>query len=444
MPLAALNDAPRLSSQVKHHKLKWLYKYFEAAFPAVSSSEEYRTFCSQNPWLFHYALFKALKDEYGGKHWEDWPYDRQSPEKCTADPKAINFHRFLQFHAYRQLEKAKAHATSRGVFFKGDLPILLSPDSADVWANRSLFDLSDSAGAPPDYYNPLGQKWGFPLIRWDEMRKANFGWWKERLRMASRLFHIYRLDHVIGFFRIWAIHSDELPAEGHFVPADPNLWGMQGREILEMMIQTSPLLPMAEDLGAMIPEIVHETLHELGICGTKVMRWAKNGDSYLPFQEYDPLSLTTVSTCDSETLDEWWETLPEEAARYAAFKHWAYEPKLSREHHLALLYDSHHTASLFHINLLQEYLALFSRACLAASRRRADQHSGDASADELDLPLQAVSRNNRLASRSGPRHERSHPNVIQKSRICQGYRPDGDQKFAARSSLALTRKAVAG
>jgi len=359
---APFNELARLPHfEVRHQKLQWLYRYFERVFPEVKTSKEYQTFLEQNPWLHFYSLFKACKDEYGGKNWREWPQEKQSPDHCTANPKSIDLHCFLQFLAFQQMEKVKRYAEANNILIKGDIPILLSPDSADVWAHRPLFNMKYVAGAPPDYYNHLGQKWGFPLFNWEEMRNTHFSWWKQRLQTASRLFHIYRIDHVVGFFRIWAIREQDKPAQGQYFPTDHHQWGRQGKEILEMMIDASPMLPMAEDLGN-IPDIVFETLHKLGICSTKVIRWCRHWESdgrFIPLQEYDPISLTTVSTPDSEPLQLWWKSQSAEASKYAEFKHWTYEPALAFWQQKEILYDAHHSPSIFHINLLQEYLALF-------------------------------------------------------------------------------------
>ena len=128
-----------------------------------------------------------------------------------------------------------------------------------------------------------------------------------------------------------------------------------------MMLASSNMLPIAEDLGDVPPE-VRVCLSELGICGTKVMRWERYWEkdkSFIPFKDYPPLSMTCVSTHDSRTLQLWWSDFPDEAKDYAAFKHWTYSPTLTVEQRKEILWDSHHTPSLFHINLLQEYLALF-------------------------------------------------------------------------------------
>ena len=356
---ASFNALDRIPQhEVKHQKLEWLFLYFEKNF---SPSADFQKFVKENPWLHDYALFKACKDEFGNKYWGEWPKDKQSPATCKADPKEINFHCFLQYVAFKQLEKAKLYAASQGILLKGDIPILVSPDSADVWANRHLFNLDLCAGAPPDLYAPLGQKWGFPLFNWDEMRKTHFAWWQTRLNVAQKFYHLYRIDHVVGFFRIWAIRKQDKAKQGKFLPEDEHLWGPQGRELLEMMLDDSPLLPIAEDLGV-IPQVVYQTLAEFGIPGTKVMRWQRRWDSdggFIDPKDYPPISLTTISTPDMEPLSLWWEKLPQEASRLAEFKHWTYHPKLEQWQRKELLKDSHHSASFFHINLLQEYLALF-------------------------------------------------------------------------------------
>ncbi|HSX25565.1 MAG TPA: 4-alpha-glucanotransferase [Chlamydiales bacterium] len=341
-------------NEVRHRKIEWLHRYFERISPNPIKNEA---------WLQTYALFKSLKDEYGGKSWQDWPISSQTPNPKDLEKyrRSIDFHCFLQSLCFSQLKKVHDYATQRGIFLKGDIPILLSPDSADVWAHRSLFQLDLVAGSPPDYYTPLGQKWGFPLFNWEEMRRTHFSWWKQRLQMAEQFYHLYRIDHVVGFFRIWAIPADKKPTEGHFVPSDPHLWEGQGRELLEMMISASSLLPIAEDLGT-IPTRVRSTLREYGICGTRVIRWERHweGDrSYIPFHLYDPFSLTTVSTADTEPLLLWWKNHPDEAIPLAHLKQWSYQPTLTHEQQFELLRDAHHTPSYFHINLLQEYLSLF-------------------------------------------------------------------------------------
>lgn len=348
-PFQSCRNSTRLCRrEVKTLKLEWLRAYFETVFSSLSQTASYRDFIASTPWLLEYSHFIANKSAFQDKHWKDWPANPQ------PDREEIDFHNFLQYLCFSQLEKVRAKANSHSLFLIGDTPYLLSPDSADVWAHRSLFQLDFSAGAPPDQYNVLGQDWGFPLFDWDAMRSDHYAWWKRRLSTIAKLYHIYRIDHVVGFFRIWAIAKGCLPSEGSFIPADPAKWIQQGREILEMMIDFCPLLPLAEDLGT-IPLAVYPVLKELGICGTRVLRW----QGFTPYDLYEPFSMTTVSTPDMEPLPLWWQKFPDEALAFCAFKKWEYAPVLTPERQVQILRDAHHTSSYLHINLLQEYLFSF-------------------------------------------------------------------------------------
>lgn len=346
-PLTSQNRIPY--SEVLQKKLIWLRSYFQRHFSTVAQTPAYQTFLKENPWLNSYARFKAYKEMFDHKNWSDWPKVLPQP-----DTHLIDFYTFLQYLAFSQMKKVHDYAAARNLFLKGDMPILISPDSADVWAHPHLFRLDMRVGAPPDYYNAQGQAWGFPLIDWEAMRRDQFSWFHQRLKLFSHFFDIYRIDHVIGFFRIWAIPRGKKATEGTFLPADRALWAPQGRELLQMLLHHSPLLPIAEDLGV-VPEEVYPILKELGICGTKVIRWHQN----TPLDQYEPFSLTTVSTPDMAPLELWWKRFPQEAIPFATSKHWPYHPILSASHRLEILRDAHHTSSYFHINLLGEYLALF-------------------------------------------------------------------------------------
>lgn len=353
--------------EVLTHKLSWLHAYFDDVGEKILASKELETFIEDNPWVEPYGLFKALQDRLGGTSWTDWPQELCSPS--SKDIKTLikrywsetSFYIVLQFLSASQLQKVKEYANSKGVFLMGDFPLLMSRESVDVWQFPEFFDPTLSGGAPPDYYNPAGQNWGFPLYRWDHLEKKNYSWWKQRLKCAESFFDIIRLDHVVGFFRIWGIPHSRLPREGHFIPEDESKWGTQGKELLTMLASSTPMLPIAEDLGT-VPDITRACLKELGICGTKVMRWErewKEDRRFIPIQYYFPVSITCISTHDSETLTLWWKNFPEEAKDYADFKHWAYTPELTSAQREEILWDSHHTSSLFHVNLLQEYFALF-------------------------------------------------------------------------------------
>ncbi|MFC2049058.1 4-alpha-glucanotransferase [Chlamydiota bacterium] len=359
--------------RVKYHivrelKFAFLRDYFSRVYAELSQTPAYRNFVQENQfWLQSYALFKALKEINFWKNWEEWPTLMKGPSSqgyqdlLREHKDACDFHSFVQYLCFQQFERVKKYATEKGVFLKGDIPILISKDSADVWHNRHYFLHHLAAGAPPDMYSRDGQYWGFPIYDWEEMSKNDYVWWKQRLQLASHLYHLYRIDHVVGFFRIWAIGPNKPAREGSFLPADSAEWIPQGRKLMEMMLTTAPILPIGEDLG-LVPDEVKECLHSLGICGTKVMRWERrwNEDGgFIPVEAYPAMTMTTVSTHDSDTLQLWWRHFPKEAKLFADYKGWPYTPFLTSEYQEQILRDSHHSGSLFHINLLQEYLALF-------------------------------------------------------------------------------------
>jgi 4-alpha-glucanotransferase len=360
------------TSRVKYHivrelKFALLREYFSRIYDDFARTPDYKTFLEQNKWIKSYALFKSLKEEQLWKNWEDWPNQLKSPSEqgyndlLEEHKEACHFHAFLQYLSYKQFEEVKKFANQCSVLIKGDIPILISRDSADVWRVRHNFLLHQAAGAPPDMYSRDGQYWGFPIYDWEELEKHNYDWWKDRLQIASHLYHLYRIDHVVGFFRMWAISIGKPAKEGSFVPSNEEEWIPHGRKLMEMMIRTAPILPIGEDLGLVPPE-VKQCLYDLGICGTKMMRWEKRWETdggFIPIDEYQPMTMSTVSTHDSDTLQLWWRHFPKEAKQFSEFKGWDYKPFLTLERHKQILYDCHHSSSLFHINLLQEYLALF-------------------------------------------------------------------------------------
>jgi 4-alpha-glucanotransferase len=367
--LDRLNRSPRVDySKVRKLKEGILRQYYKDQGTQIKQSDVYEQFIASNPWLQSYSLFKVLKIERNWQSWEEWPERLKNPSTETLaqlgelHQHEVDFHHFVQFLCFEQLKEVKESAESAHVFLKGDIPILINRESADVWEHRHLFILDKTAGAPPDMYSEKGQKWGFPLYNWTAAERQDYTWWKQRLKVASQLYHIYRLDHIVGFFRIFAIPSEKEPKDGFFLPQDESTWLEHGRKILAMMIENSPMLPIGEDLG-IIPNEVRPFLKTMGICGTKVMRWERFWNTpqqqYIPVDEYDPESMTTVSTHDSDTLGGWWKNHPQEAQKYCEFKNWHYSPNLSYELLFRILKDSHHSGSLFHINLLQEYLALF-------------------------------------------------------------------------------------
>ena len=355
-----------LYSQVLCEKLKWLRKYVKMMGASIAQDPQYQAFIQKNEWLLDYALFKVLKEKNHNQVWHKWEAKEKNLNKTQRLKLSqtyaveIEFCCIVQYLCFTQLKKVKAHAEQKGVFLKGDIPILVSPDSVDVWAFQEFFDLTHMAGSPPNTFDPKGQIWKFPLYNWKAMEKNLFKWWQKRIELAAEYFHIYRIDHILGFFRIWGIPNGETADKGHFIPTEPGLMEAQGRKLLKTLISFSDMLPIGEDLGDP-PPFVRECMQEYGIPGTKIFRryrkW-KTDRSFVPFEDYTPISISSVSTHDLETVWLWWKNFPKEAAAYAAFKKWTYSPNLTPDQQFEILWDNHHSGSLFHVNLLQEYLAL--------------------------------------------------------------------------------------
>jgi 4-alpha-glucanotransferase len=349
---------------LRHKKNQWLHKYFDKTFDAISSTHHYLTFIKQNTWLDNYGLFRILKEDTNYEMWYNWNNDIKNitPKKALKlleqHKNRINFYLFLQYLCYLQMEQVKTYATTTKVLIKGDIPILINRDSVDVWENKAIFDLSHSAGCPPDDFSVGGQNWGFPIYNWEALKKNDYAWWRRRLNVATALYHLYRIDHVVGLFRIWAILPNETPIEGRYLPKNPSMWGIQGHDHLEMLLHASQMLPIAEDLG-LIPKVTYTTIKKLGICGTKVMRWQKHFGRYLKLSKYEKLSVTTLSTHDITLLGQWWEDNKKEAKKLSKFYQCKHTKTLTSSVRKKILIGAHSTSSLFHINLLQEYLALY-------------------------------------------------------------------------------------
>lgn len=225
---------------VYDEKMKYYKAIYKAEKDAVFSSAEFKEFFRKNSeWLVPYAVFCYLRDKNGTPHFYDWkkysvykPKDVERLSQPSAkEYEGIAFHYFLQFHLDKQLAEAVNYAHSKGVALKGDIPIGISPDSVDAWTNPELFNLNSSAGAPPDDFSISGQNWGFPTYNWDVMEKDGFRWWKRRFCKMADYFDAYRIDHILGFFRIWQMPKSAVwGLTGHFSPAMPysmqDLWNM--------------------------------------------------------------------------------------------------------------------------------------------------------------------------------------------------------------------------
>jgi len=416
----------------------------------------------QNSWVKQYAVYRRLKEANGGKSWKSWEAHRTVTaldiDDLWKDKSLLAEHLFwvwLQQNLDTQFSNAAKKISDLGIVLEGDLPILMNEDSCDVWAHPEIFNQELSAGAPPDMYSPEGQNWGFPIYNWESQELDNYSWWRKRLAVAAKYYKAYRIDHVLGFFRIWASSRDDYnSALGRYVPytavttgdlkklgydkgrirwltqphiptgelldalrdnwgsvfndaevkaaADKifskaleqvnnedlwlfkkkikgekdiynmdinpaihkflirkwqdrmfieyekgkffpvwyfrnsrayaslsenekkemeallekrrvkseRIWEAQGKKLLSVLVESSTMLPCAEDLGA-VPACVPKVLKKLNILGLRVVRWFRDWDRenqpYIPLEDYPQLSVCTPAVHDSSTVREWWE-----------------------------------------------------------------------------------------------------------------------------------------
>lgn len=214
--------------RVNRAKDEFTRKLFDQQGEAEMTSPEFKKFIKNNTeWLKPYAAFCVLRDRYRTADmsaWEEYSvYDPDIIEKFISRHRhEIDYVYYIQYHLDKQLRDARDYAHSLGVAIKGDIPIGISRNSVDAWIHPELFNLDCSAGAPPDDFSIMGQNWGFPTYNWDVMARDGYAWWKQRFRKMAEYFDVYRIDHVLGFFRIWQIPLNALHGLlGYFNPAMP-------------------------------------------------------------------------------------------------------------------------------------------------------------------------------------------------------------------------------
>ena len=204
-----------------------LRKIFDNRYDDLKKDKVLLRWVDDNAWAKSYCIYCTLKAQNDERSWKDWKTFRDPTAKDIEKlwkkfEKDNLFQAWMQFEAEKQFSAAVAEVSRMGVRIKGDIPILINEDSADVWADRKYFSLDDRAGAPPDMFSYSGQNWGFPTYRWDVIEKDDFEWWRRRLDQASKFYHAYRIDHVLGFFRIWSIPQTETTGIlGYFNPCVP-------------------------------------------------------------------------------------------------------------------------------------------------------------------------------------------------------------------------------
>lgn len=304
-------------------------------------------------WLEDYALFRTLMEQHGTECWDRWPEEQSTAAKAKtwlagqsasfrrAFELRMRFFMYVQWLAFTQWRELKLHCDRRGVALMGDIPFGVSYYSADVFAHPELFDLRWSGGAPPEilfkddlFTQKWGQNWGIPLYRWQAMEADGYAWWRMRVSKVREMFHLFRIDHVLGFFRIYSFpwrperngeflplsHEEAAARTGgelpHFIERDdstPENRGAnyhQGRRILEVLGETvGQNRLVGEDLGQ-VPDYVRPCLNDLGIAGFKIPQWERKHDGWLvdgPY--YQRLAVTTYATHDHPPLKVLWSNL---------------------------------------------------------------------------------------------------------------------------------------
>ncbi len=225
-----LNALPQIDyERMNNAKLAYLHELFAQEGSKMMKTEAFKTFFEQNKdWLVPYAAFCHYRDMYGTASFTEWPdhktfteKERESMSKTTTKIyKEVAFWYFVQFNLDQQMHAAHAYARKQRVILKGDIPIGISRDGVEAWVEPKYFNLNGQAGAPPDAFSADGQNWGFPTYNWDVMLADGCQWWVRRFRKMAEYFDAYRIDHVLGFFRIWEIpmpHKSGLM--GQFSPA---------------------------------------------------------------------------------------------------------------------------------------------------------------------------------------------------------------------------------
>jgi len=282
--------------------------------------EDFEDFLNaEGAWLDDYALYAVLRRELKTGAWTEWPEPlrRRDPqalgEVSARHQRAVAIERVLQFAFSLQWDLLQKAAARSAIRILGDVAIFVNMDSADVWVHPEIFELDEDlqpiriAGVPPDYFSKTGQRWGNPLYRWDVLAARGFNWWIDRIRRATRLYDIVRLDHFRGFEAYWAIPAEEKTAvKGEWVKGP----GTELFRALENALGPLPLV--AEDLGMITPE-VEALRRELGLPGMKVLQFGfanKGAHIHLPHR-FDRLTAVYTGTHDNNTTQGWWQTASE-------------------------------------------------------------------------------------------------------------------------------------
>lgn len=296
------------------------------AYARAGLGEEIAAFREEHrDWLPDYALYRALKGRFGGEPWNRWPPGLARREEGALAEAGrelaaeVEFHEFAQYLFDEHWGEVRRAARRAGVEIVGDIPIFVSHDSADVWANQELFHLdapgepSVVAGVPPDYFSETGQLWGNPLYDWERVAEEGYEWWVRRVRRALGLYDAVRVDHFRGFSAHWEIPAGaESAKEGRWVEGP----GAKLFRRLEKELGELPII--AEDLGEITAEV--EALRDgLGLPGMKVLQFGFSGpdNHFLPHNYGHENWVVYTGTHDNDTIAGWWRAAPQADREFA-------------------------------------------------------------------------------------------------------------------------------
>jgi 4-alpha-glucanotransferase len=309
---------------LKHEVLRRACEHFERTewksdSPRAARFREYIE--AQGWWLDEYALYRALHAHHGERPWSEWPApirDREPDaviEARVALDEDVRYRKYVQWIAAEQWAAERARARQRGVALFGDLPFVVSADSADVWSRQDEFNLNLSVGVPPDAFSATGQDWRLPAYRWDVLAARDFPWLRQRARRNADLFDGYRVDHLVGFYRMYV--RQLTGGEGSYMPSVESEQIALGERVLTIVGEAGAEI-IAEDLGV-VPDFVRESLARLGVPGYRVFRWERHwhaeGQPFREPSEFPALSVATSGTHDTEPLAIWWQQAPDEERR---------------------------------------------------------------------------------------------------------------------------------
>jgi 4-alpha-glucanotransferase len=324
-PLRARLDAARVASRIQYAEVRVLkdvaLRRCWARFRAVDLAADTRRATAfrayleeQGWWLDDYALFRALHARYEERAWCDWPEALRTHQANALTEARAELHDEILFRQYLQWIAGEQWRAARGatgdVALFGDLPFMVSGDSADVWARQDEFRMDASVGVPPDAFSETGQDWGLPVYRWDLFAERNFDWLRDRAHRNADLFDGYRVDHLVGFYRTFYRPHDGGPPR--FTPESEDAQRALGERVLTVFREPGSEI-IAEDLGV-VPDFVRASLARLGVAGYKVFRWERHwhvdGQPFKDPRDYPAVSVATSGTHDTEPMVIWWEDAP--------------------------------------------------------------------------------------------------------------------------------------